>query len=201
MRVTCPFVCTRDYFTGPFHHFTTDFDTEIAGMTSSRRTPSRRKLNKEMVQEVHPGTSIARRDERIRSVAKSFEEITEGEEEEDMSPSTSTSPTSRSPYALPPSECSPFNQRKSVSATSHHPLVSPKLSRRMFPPRLQRGFSDPIVRRKSSLPSYPFEMYRESGSLETLASDLLCLPPIPEAATPASPSSQHTGFKEVADSS
>ncbi|CAI4232871.1 unnamed protein product [Auanema sp. JU1783] len=143
--------------------------------------------------EVRP-PPISRRDDRIRSIASSFEEITESEEEElqDSMPYYSES-CGRSPYAVQ-SE-SPFSQRRSNSLT-HTPCMSPKFAKRTFPNRLMRGFSDPLFRRKSSLPT--ILQQSSDGFSSDSSSDLLSLPPIPEAATPASPvsSSPSNLFKD-----
>uniref|UniRef100_A0A8R1HZZ4 Uncharacterized protein n=1 Tax=Caenorhabditis japonica TaxID=281687 RepID=A0A8R1HZZ4_CAEJA len=139
--------------------------------------------------EPRPPTLTMRRDDRIRSF-NSFDDITESEEEDIQEPtssasiSTTSSTTSdRSPYAVYEQEKLSAAKMRSFSLTNN-PFLSPKAMRQFFPPtpRLSRGFSDPIVRRKSSLPTI---LSRHSPDH---SDDFLGLPPIPEATTPASPS-------------
>ncbi|KJH43910.1 hypothetical protein DICVIV_10071 [Dictyocaulus viviparus] len=86
---------------------------------------------------------LSRRDERIRAVACSFEEIAESEEEDIQLPEPRQS--GRSPFAVEIQ--SPFAQRRGASPHGH----SPTFGKKSNVPRLCRGFSDPVIRRKTSL--------------------------------------------------
>lgn len=138
-------------------------------------------LHRKFSTEVRP-PPLRRRDERIRSMTCSFEEIAESEEEDIQIPETSQN--GRSPFAV-----SPFSQRRGLSPQNSSPTFSRKPT-----PRLCRGFSDPVIRRKLS-PSSLFSSLspdrHESGS------DLLTLPPIPEAAPSSSGSS--SDYKDDSD--
>ncbi|CAJ0931896.1 unnamed protein product, partial [Mesorhabditis belari] len=129
--------------------------------------------------EVHPGTSVARRDDRIKSIGSSFEEIRESSEEAECEePTTSSLPSSsRSPHALVE-----LAFKRSHSLTHQHSLLSPRGARRIGVGCLQRGLSEPLLppRRKTSFGEY-------GGSLMDRV-DSLSLAPIPETVTPSSPS-------------
>ncbi|CAJ0608058.1 unnamed protein product [Cylicocyclus nassatus] len=120
--------------------------------------------------EVRP-PPLVRRDERIRSMNCSFEEIAESEEEDNQLPER-TSPVGRSPFAVAES---PFAERRGSSPRNSSPTYAKKLTA----PRLCRGFSDPGPRRRQTSTMF--------GSLSPdrheAGSDLLTLPPIPEAVT------------------
>ncbi|EYB95609.1 hypothetical protein Y032_0157g3163 [Ancylostoma ceylanicum] len=120
-----------------------------------------------------------RRDEKIRAFARSVQEITESEEEEE-SPIMTPRDTVRSPFVLVES---PFTQRRCTS------LSSPMTTRKNNVPRLARGLSDPGVRRPS---------FGNQPLSPKFQDDLLGLPPIPEATTPVSPVSQIVEEKEPA---
>uniref|UniRef100_A0A1I7UYT4 Expressed conserved protein n=1 Tax=Caenorhabditis tropicalis TaxID=1561998 RepID=A0A1I7UYT4_9PELO len=148
--------------------------------TTSTSTSSHR-----FASEPRPPTLTKRRDDRIRNF-NSFDDITESEEEDIQEPTSSNSSTTseRSPYAVYEQEKLSAAKMRSFSLTNN-PFLSPKTMRQFFPPttpRLSRGFSDPIVRRKSSLPTIL------SCHSPDHSDDFLGLPPIPEATTPASPS-------------
>ncbi|KAK5982302.1 hypothetical protein GCK32_018602 [Trichostrongylus colubriformis] len=117
--------------------------------------------------ETRPSPTM-RRNEKIRALARSVQEITESEEEDDSQVS-SPQPSARSPFALVES---PFVQRRSTS------LSSPITTRHFTSKRLARGLSDPCIRR----PSFGSQPLSPKIEEETLA-----LPPIPEAATPGTP--------------
>ncbi|CAB3405117.1 unnamed protein product [Caenorhabditis bovis] len=142
---------------------------------------------KKFASEPRPPAITKRRDERLKTF-RSFDEITESEEEDSHEPMSSGSSRSvstaseRSPYAA--CDTKETRNTRSFSLTSN-PLLSPKTVRYFYncrygAPRLSRGFSDPAIRRKTSLPNI---IYPEHEA------DFLALPPIPEATTPASPSS------------
>ncbi|VDN19956.1 unnamed protein product [Cylicostephanus goldi] len=94
--------------------------------------------------EVRPPLML-RRDERIRSMTCSFEEITESEEEEDSQLPERSSPEGRSPHAVIGE--SPFAERRASSPQSR----SPTYARKVVPPRLCRGSSDPGPRRRPAV--------------------------------------------------
>ncbi|KAJ1360119.1 hypothetical protein KIN20_019019 [Parelaphostrongylus tenuis] len=116
---------------------------------------------------------LSRRDERIRSMTCSFEEIAESEEEDVQLPEPRQ--TGRSPFAVQ----SPFAQRRGISPN----YLSPTLIRRSIGPQLCRGFSDPIIRRSKSFTSTSLSPDRHDSSAE-----LLTLPPIPETSVSSSSS-------------
>ncbi|KHJ96220.1 hypothetical protein OESDEN_03822 [Oesophagostomum dentatum] len=116
---------------------------------------------------------LLRRDERIRSMTNSFEEITESEEEHIQLPEQSRT-EGRSPFAI--SVPSSLPQRRVNSPQS----LNPKLAEKFPVPRLCRGFSDPIVRRRAT-PSCLFTLSPDRNE-----ADLLTLPPIPEGVTSSS---------------
>ncbi|CAI2341621.1 unnamed protein product [Caenorhabditis sp. 36 PRJEB53466] len=152
-------------------------------MTATTSTSSHR-----FASEPRPPTLTQRRDDRIRTF-NSFDDITESEEEDIQEPTSSSSSSSsstsseRSPYAVYDQEKISAAKMRSFSLTNN-PFLSPKTLRQFFPstPRLTRGFSDPVCRRKSSLPTIL------SCHSPDQSDDFLGLPPIPEATTPASPS-------------
>ncbi|KAK6732155.1 hypothetical protein RB195_016499 [Necator americanus] len=113
-----------------------------------------------------------RRDEKLRGFARSVQEITESEEEEESAITTSRD-TLRSPFVLVDS---PFSQRRCSS------LSSPLTTRKCLVPRLARGLSDPGVRRTS---------FGNQPLSPKFQDDSLGLPPIPEATTPITPVSQN----------
>ncbi|KAE9419523.1 hypothetical protein Angca_000520 [Angiostrongylus cantonensis] len=123
---------------------------------------------------------LSRRDERIRSMTCSFEEIAESEEEDVQLPEQRQ--TGRSPFAVQP----PFAQRRGIS--SHY--LSPTLGRKSIGPHLCRGFSDPIIRRSKSSSSTSLSPDRHENSTE-----LLTLPPIPETSV----SSSSPDYKDESD--
>ncbi|WKX95844.1 hypothetical protein Q1695_012358 [Nippostrongylus brasiliensis] len=111
----------------------------------------------------------SRRDEKIRNVARSVQEITESEEEEDDSQLSMEVNSARSPFAridpqLPSGRCSSFS--------------SPSMTRSAGAKRLARGFSAPCILRPS-LVAQPLS--------PKIQDDHLGLPPIPEASTPITP--------------
>ncbi|CAJ0608061.1 unnamed protein product [Cylicocyclus nassatus] len=112
---------------------------------------------------------ILRRDERIRSVTCSFEEIIESEEEEDNQPRERASPEGRSPFAVIGE--SPFAERRAASPQNRSPYA-----RKLVVPRLCRRFPDPDLRCRQA-PTMLGSLSRHDA-----VSDLLTLPPIPEAA-------------------
>ncbi|CAI5442369.1 unnamed protein product [Caenorhabditis angaria] len=133
--------------------------------------------------EKRPPVMATRRDERFKNF-HSFDEITESEEEDVQEPTSSNSSTTseRSPYAV----YEPIDKSlktRSFSLTNN-PFLSPKAMRHISTHRLSRGISDPVSRRKSSLPTI-------LSSFEP-SIDFLSLPPIPEATTPASPSANNS---------
>ncbi|ETN86495.1 hypothetical protein NECAME_16298 [Necator americanus] len=138
-----------------------------------RQCPLFRKFSSE----VRP-PPLLRRDERIRSMTCSFEEIAESEEEGTQL-SERTQAGGRSPFAV--SLQSPFPQRRGNSPQN----LSPTLQKKLVAPRLCRGFSDPAIRRKPS-PTHMFNSM--SPDRHDSVTDLLSLPPIPEAAAPSSSS-------------
>uniref|UniRef100_A0A0M3IAK7 Bestrophin homolog n=1 Tax=Ascaris lumbricoides TaxID=6252 RepID=A0A0M3IAK7_ASCLU len=125
------------------------------------------------------GTPRCTRPQRQRTIVEQHPDMASTSE----CSSSSTSLDGPSPYAVRQEErywyCTPATQASFFS----HPLISPKLGRRSLntsPIRLQRGFSDPIVRRKRSLSSLIDRL--SGGSFDQLSSDFLNLPPIPEVA-------------------
>ncbi|KAK6024923.1 hypothetical protein OSTOST_09190 [Ostertagia ostertagi] len=88
----------------------------------------------------------------------------------------------RSPFAV--LFQSPFAQRRGTSLQNLSPTLARKLA-----PRLCRGFSDPVIRRKTSSSSMFTSLSpdrHESGTI-----DFLTLPPIPETTAPSSSSSDY----------
>ncbi|CAJ0587185.1 unnamed protein product, partial [Mesorhabditis spiculigera] len=151
------------------------------GNDPNRRSVPARKP--QIVNEVHPGTSIPRRDERIRSVGSSFEEIRESSEEAELDETPATSQSARSPYAMPIIDLA---FRRSLSLL-HQQSMSPRGTRRLGAGCLQRGLSEPMLpRRKSSFGEYS----------SSLGVDTLSLAPIPESVTPSSPNTQTDVFKQ-----
>ncbi|KAL6733607.1 hypothetical protein Aduo_004240 [Ancylostoma duodenale] len=130
--------------------------------------------------EVRP-PPLLRRDERIRSMTCSFEEIAESEEEDIQLPERTQS-SGRSPFAV--ALQSPFAQRRGSSSPQN---LSPTLARNFVTPRLCRGFSDPLIRRRSP-PLFTFNSL--SPDRHDAGTDVLTLPPIPEG-TDASSSSDY----------
>uniref|UniRef100_A0A7I4Y3P8 CapZ-interacting protein n=1 Tax=Haemonchus contortus TaxID=6289 RepID=A0A7I4Y3P8_HAECO len=118
-----------------------------------------------------------RRNEKIRALARSVQEITESEEE-DESQVPSPQSSVRSPFALVES---PFLQRRSSS------LSSPITARHCATKRLARGLSDPCIRR----PNFGSQQLSPKLQEESLG-----LPPIPEAATPVTPVTPNMEMKE-----
>ncbi|CAJ0608040.1 unnamed protein product [Cylicocyclus nassatus] len=121
---------------------------------------------------------ITRRDEKIRAFARSVQEITESEEEEE-SPIVTPRDAVRSPFALVDS---PFIQRRCTS------MSSPLTIRKTNPPRLIRGLSDPGLRR----PSFGTQPLSPKFHEETLG-----LPPIPEATSPVTPVAKSFDEKDM----
>ncbi|CAD6193802.1 unnamed protein product [Caenorhabditis auriculariae] len=113
---------------------------------------------------------MPRRDDRLRCI-NSFDEITESEEEEDV-PERPTNSSARSPYAVYERSLSLPSRSNSLP---HNQYISPKTTRRW----INRFFSDPVMRRKTSLPILGRHISDD---------DLLGLPPIPEATSPSAPS-------------
>ncbi|KHN73678.1 hypothetical protein Tcan_16292 [Toxocara canis] len=156
--------------------------------SASIGTPrSTRPQRQRTIEEQHPEAMKrhgSRSEERFKTLHTTFENISEVEEEMASTSECSSSSTSLdgpSPYAVRQEErywyCAPSSQASLFS----HPLISPKFGRRSLntsPVRLQRGFSDPVVRRKRSLSSLMDRL--SGGSFDQLSSDFLNLPPIPE---------------------
>ncbi|CAJ0608060.1 unnamed protein product [Cylicocyclus nassatus] len=117
--------------------------------------------------EVRPPPML-RRDERIRSMTCSFEEIAESEEEEDMQLPERTSPKGRSPFAVIGE--SPFAERRAASPQSQ----SPTYARKLGAPRLCRGYSDPGLCHRRAMSASLSPDRHDAGT------DLANLPPIPE---------------------
>ncbi|WKX96120.1 hypothetical protein Q1695_012517 [Nippostrongylus brasiliensis] len=130
--------------------------------------------------EVRPPPML-RRDERIRSMTCSFEEIAESEEEGIQI--SEPQQQGRSPFAV-----SPFGQRRGTSPQNLSPTLARKLT-----PRLCRGLSDPIIRRKLS----PTFFSSLSPDRHDSGSDLLTLPPIPESTS--SSASSPSDYKDDSD--
>ncbi|PAV71231.1 hypothetical protein WR25_01150 [Diploscapter pachys] len=126
---------------------------------------------------------------RLRSI-NSFEEITEVDDE---GPATFEQNSNNSSSEHRPTTAQLFANRAFAHTRSHslHALLSPNLSKRpMGQPqhRLHRGLSDnSTMHRKTSLPTN-FTRHSLDSSRHSLT-DLLALPPIPEATSPISPSS------------
>ncbi|VDK56433.1 unnamed protein product [Cylicostephanus goldi] len=93
--------------------------------------------------EVRPPLMV-QRDERIRSMTCSFEEITESEEEDNQIPER-ISPGGRSPFAVIGE--SPFAERRAASPQNRNSTYARKLA----VPRLCRGYSDPGLRRRPAM--------------------------------------------------
>ncbi|CAG9539048.1 unnamed protein product [Cercopithifilaria johnstoni] len=99
--------------------------------------------------------------------------------------STTRSLEGRSPHVLPPEELFQHSLLENRDFSSH-PLLSPKFKHRHLRPlritktinSLSQGFNDPIIRNKRMLSL--FNERSNSGNFDSLSSDFLNLPPIPE---------------------
>ncbi|KHJ96219.1 hypothetical protein OESDEN_03821 [Oesophagostomum dentatum] len=121
--------------------------------------------------EVRPPLMM-RRDQRLRLMPCSFEEIAESEEEDIQLPER-TSTEGRSPYAL--TLPSLFAEKRPASPQS------PVCARKFAPPRLCRGFHDPMAPRRCSS-NFMFS----SPSPDRPDTDFFTLPPILEGVTTSS---------------
>ncbi|CAJ0608045.1 unnamed protein product [Cylicocyclus nassatus] len=121
--------------------------------------------------EVRP-SEMVRRDDRIRSMTCSFEEIAELEEE-DTQFFERTSSDGRSPFAV--AFDSPFAERRGSPSRS----LNLSCARKLAVPRLCRGLSDPFLRRR--LTPTMFEYL--SPDRHDAGSHFLTLPSIPETAS------------------
>ncbi|CAJ0608031.1 unnamed protein product [Cylicocyclus nassatus] len=121
--------------------------------------------------EVRP-SDMVQRDDRIRLMVCSFEEIAESEEEDIQLPER-TSPDGRSPFAI--AFESPFAERRRTSPRN----LSPNFARKFAVPQICRNFSDPCLRHRQTSTVF--------GSLSPdrhdAGSDFLTLPAIPETAS------------------
>ncbi|CAJ0608046.1 unnamed protein product [Cylicocyclus nassatus] len=121
--------------------------------------------------EVRP-SEMLRRDDRIRSMTCSFEEIAESEEEDTQFPER-TSPDGRSPFAV--AYEFPFTERRQTSPRS----INSTFTRKLAVPRLCRGFSNPCLRHQEASSI----LVSLSPNRHEAGSDFSTLPSIPETAS------------------
>ncbi|CAJ0608059.1 unnamed protein product [Cylicocyclus nassatus] len=139
-------------------------------MTAAAPQQQQFALFRKFSSEVRPPPML-RRDDRIRSMTCSFEEIAESEEEEDIQLPERTSLEGRSPFAVIGE--SPFAEKRAASPQSQSPTYARKLSAS----RLCRGLSGPGLHRRPAILGSLSPERHDAGS------DFLTLPSIPETAS------------------